>query len=76
MKNFELVIAGGGLTAARAIKSYRESGGGGQIALLSKENDLQYHRPALWKRYVRGETSPSTPRRTRSERKLVGRRSR
>jgi hypothetical protein len=42
MKNFELVIAGGGLTAARAIKSYRESGGGGQIALLSKESDLPY----------------------------------
>jgi NADPH-dependent 2,4-dienoyl-CoA reductase/sulfur reductase-like enzyme len=56
MKNFELVIAGGGLTAARAIKSYRESGGGGQIALLSKESDLPYHRPALSKRYLRGET--------------------
>jgi 3-phenylpropionate/trans-cinnamate dioxygenase ferredoxin reductase component len=75
MKNSELVIAGGVLTAARAIKSYRESGGG-QIALLSKENDLPYHRPALSKRYLRGETSPSTPRRTRSERKLVGGRSR
>ena len=36
MKNFELVIAGGRLTAAPAIKSYRRSGGGGQIALLSK----------------------------------------
>jgi hypothetical protein len=24
MKNFELVLTGGGLTAARAIKSYRE----------------------------------------------------
>ena len=57
MKNFELVIAGGGLTAARAIKSYRESGGGGQIALLSKESDLPYHRPALSKRYLRGETT-------------------
>ena len=57
MKNFELVIAGGGLTAARAIKSYRESGGGGQIALLSKESDLPYHRPALSKRYLRGETA-------------------
>jgi hypothetical protein len=34
MKKFELVIAGGGLTAARAIKSYRESDGRGQIALL------------------------------------------
>jgi NADPH-dependent 2,4-dienoyl-CoA reductase/sulfur reductase-like enzyme len=57
MKNFELVIAGGGLTAARAIKSYRESGGGGRIALLSKESDLPYHRPALSKRYLRDETA-------------------
>jgi NADPH-dependent 2,4-dienoyl-CoA reductase/sulfur reductase-like enzyme len=76
MKNSELVIGGGGLTAACAIKSYRESGSGGQIALLSKENDLPYHRPALSGRYLGGETSPSTPRRTRSERKLVGGRSR
>ena len=57
MKTFELVIAGGGLTAARAIKSYREEGGRGRIALLSKERDLPYHRPALSKRYLRGETS-------------------
>src|SRR5207247_8924794 len=57
MKNFELVIAGGGLAGARAIKSYRESGGGGQIALLPKESDLPYHRPALSKRYLRGETT-------------------
>jgi NTE family protein len=57
MKKFELVIAGGGLAAARAIKSYRESGGPGQIALLSKESDLPYHRPALSKRYLRGETT-------------------
>jgi NTE family protein len=57
MKKFELVIAGGGLTAARAIKSYREYGGSGQIALLSKESDLPYHRPALSKRYLRGEAA-------------------
>ena len=57
MKKFELVIAGGGLTAARAIKSYRQEGGRGRIALLSKELDLPYHRPALSKRYVRGETT-------------------
>ena len=57
MKTFELVIAGGGLTAARAIKSYREEGGRGRIALLSKERDLPYDRPALSKRYLRGETS-------------------
>jgi NADPH-dependent 2,4-dienoyl-CoA reductase/sulfur reductase-like enzyme len=53
--SFELVIAGGGLTAARAIKSYREADGDGRIALLSKESVLPYHRPALSKRYLRGE---------------------
>jgi NADPH-dependent 2,4-dienoyl-CoA reductase/sulfur reductase-like enzyme len=57
MKRFELVIAGGGLTAARAIGSYREAGGAGEIALLSKESVLPYHRPALSKRYLRGETA-------------------
>jgi NTE family protein len=56
MTRFELVIAGGGLTAARAIKSYREAGGDGRIALLSRESVLPYHRPALSKRYLRGET--------------------
>jgi hypothetical protein len=32
MTKFELVIAGGGMTVARAIKSYRGAGGVGQIA--------------------------------------------
>jgi 3-phenylpropionate/trans-cinnamate dioxygenase ferredoxin reductase subunit len=56
MTTFELVIAGGGLAAARAIKSYRQAGGTGRIALLSKESVLPYHRPALSKRYLRGES--------------------
>jgi 3-phenylpropionate/trans-cinnamate dioxygenase ferredoxin reductase component len=55
MKRFELVIAGGGLAAARAIRSYRETGGMGRIALLSEEQTLPYHRPALSKKYLRGE---------------------
>jgi NTE family protein len=57
METFELVIAGGGLTAARAVKSYRESGGEGRIALVSEENVVPYHRPALSKKYLRGEKS-------------------
>jgi NADPH-dependent 2,4-dienoyl-CoA reductase/sulfur reductase-like enzyme len=57
MDRFELVIAGGGLTAVRAIKSYRAAGGGGRIALVSAERVLPYHRPALSKRYLLGETS-------------------
>jgi 3-phenylpropionate/trans-cinnamate dioxygenase ferredoxin reductase component len=60
MTRFELVIAGGGLAAARAIKSYREAGGMGRIALLSEEQTLPYHRPALSKKYLRGE-STETP---------------
>jgi NADPH-dependent 2,4-dienoyl-CoA reductase/sulfur reductase-like enzyme len=55
MNRFELVIVGGGLTAARAIKSYREAGGEGRIALLAKERSLPYHRPPLSKRFLRGE---------------------
>ena len=55
MNRYELVIVGGGLTAARAIKSYREAGGEGRIALLTKERTLPYHRPPLSKRYLRGE---------------------
>jgi 3-phenylpropionate/trans-cinnamate dioxygenase ferredoxin reductase subunit len=56
MNNFELVIVGGGLASAKAIRSYREAGGGGRIALVSKDADPPYHRPPLSKRYLRGET--------------------
>lgn len=56
MKQFELVIVGGGLASARAIKSYREAGGHGAIALLSEDPTAPYHRPPLSKRYLRGET--------------------
>jgi NADPH-dependent 2,4-dienoyl-CoA reductase/sulfur reductase-like enzyme len=56
---FDLAIVGGGLTAARAIKEYRAEGGGGRIALLTKERTLPYHRPPLSKRYLRGEAEPS-----------------
>jgi 3-phenylpropionate/trans-cinnamate dioxygenase ferredoxin reductase subunit len=55
MTRFELVVIGGGLAAARAIKEYRAAGGGGRVALLTKERELPYHRPPLSKRYLRGE---------------------
>jgi len=55
MEKFELAIVGGGLTAASAIRAYRAAGGGGRIALLSRESTLPYHRPPLSKRYLRGE---------------------
>jgi NADPH-dependent 2,4-dienoyl-CoA reductase/sulfur reductase-like enzyme len=56
VKDFELVIIGGGLAFARAIKSYREEGGAGRILLVSKDSALPYHRPPLSKSYLRGET--------------------
>ena len=56
MQPFELVIVGGGLASARAIKAYREAGGAGRIALVSKDSSIPYHRPPLSKRYLRGET--------------------
>jgi NADPH-dependent 2,4-dienoyl-CoA reductase/sulfur reductase-like enzyme len=55
MNEFELVIVGGGLSSARAIREYRATGGAGRIALLSKEESLPYHRPPLSKRFLRGE---------------------
>jgi NTE family protein len=55
MTRFELVIVGGGLAAARAVREYRDAGGGGRIALLTKEPTLPYHRPPLSKRFLRGE---------------------
>ncbi len=56
MKRHRLVIVGGGLASARAIRSYREAGGDGRIALVSRDEALPYHRPPLSKRYLRGET--------------------
>jgi 3-phenylpropionate/trans-cinnamate dioxygenase ferredoxin reductase component len=55
MNRSKLVIAGGGLAAARAIKSYREAGGEGRITLVGEEPTLPYNRPALSKKYLRGE---------------------
>jgi NAD(P)H-nitrite reductase large subunit len=50
-----LVIVGGGLASARAVKAYRENGGEGPIRLFSSDTSLPYHRPPLSKRYLRGE---------------------
>jgi NADPH-dependent 2,4-dienoyl-CoA reductase/sulfur reductase-like enzyme len=57
MPNFDLVIVGGGLASARAIKSFREAVGEGSIALISKDATLPYHRPPLSKKFLRGETN-------------------
>jgi NADPH-dependent 2,4-dienoyl-CoA reductase/sulfur reductase-like enzyme len=56
VQSFDLVIVGGGLASARAIKSFREAGGEGTIALISRDSTLPYHRPPLSKKFLRGET--------------------
>jgi NTE family protein len=50
-----LVVVGGGLASARAIKSFRESGGEGPVTLFSLDQVVPYHRPPLSKRFLRGE---------------------
>lgn len=50
-----LVIVGGGLASARAVKAFREKGGEGTVRLFSSDSSLPYHRPPLSKRYLRGE---------------------
>ena len=51
----ELLIVGGGLSTARAIKAYREAGGEGTVRLISADSLVPYHRPPLSKKYLRGE---------------------
>jgi NTE family protein len=50
-----LLIVGGGLSTARAIKAYREAGGEGTVRLISADSFVPYHRPPLSKKYLRGE---------------------
>ena len=51
-----LVIIGGGLASARAIKAYREGGGDDAVTLVSSDRRLPYHRPPLSKKFLRGES--------------------
>jgi NADPH-dependent 2,4-dienoyl-CoA reductase/sulfur reductase-like enzyme len=50
-----LVVVGGGLATARAVKSFREAGGDGPVTLFSRDDVVPYHRPPLSKRFLRGE---------------------
>jgi NTE family protein len=59
MIQHEIVVVGGGLASARAVKSYREAGGTGSVFLVTLDEVLPYHRPPLSKRYLRGEAEES-----------------
>src|SRR5581483_11826261 len=51
-------IVGGGLSAAKLVESYRESGGRDEIVVWSQDPHGPYHRPPLSKRLLRGEAEP------------------
>jgi 3-phenylpropionate/trans-cinnamate dioxygenase ferredoxin reductase component len=55
MNDGPIVIVGGGLAAARAVKGYREGGGQAPVTMLSADTALPYHRPPLSKGFLRGE---------------------
>lgn len=54
-----VLIAGGGLTAARAAESLRESGFDGELVVIAEEPRLPYERPPLSKGYLQGSDASS-----------------
>ncbi len=52
-------IVGGGLAAAKVVEGYREAGGAEAITIWSQDPHGPYHRPALSKRLLRGESEPA-----------------
>ncbi|WP_395245986.1 NAD(P)/FAD-dependent oxidoreductase [Agromyces sp. MMS24-K17] len=54
-----VVIAGGGLTAARAAESLRETGFDGPVVVVAEEPRLPYERPPLSKGYLQGADASS-----------------
>jgi len=50
-------IVGGGLSAAKAVESYRDAGGTDRIRMWSLDPHGPYHRPPLSKRLLRGEST-------------------
>ena len=52
---FALVVIGGGPAGLAAARSYREAGGGGEVAIVTDEYRMPYSRPPLTKELLRGE---------------------
>jgi 3-phenylpropionate/trans-cinnamate dioxygenase ferredoxin reductase component len=52
---FELVAVGGGPAALAAVRSFRDAGGTGDVALVTDESRVPYERPPLTKELLRGE---------------------
>lgn len=53
----KVLIVGGGPAGLSAARAYRNSGGRGEVKILSGDELAPYERPALTKEYLRGEKS-------------------
>lgn len=54
---FELLVLGGGPAGFSTVRSYRDSGGDGAVAIVTDEGTMPYNRPPLTKDLLRGESS-------------------
>jgi 3-phenylpropionate/trans-cinnamate dioxygenase ferredoxin reductase component len=54
---FELLVIGGGPAGLAAVRSYREAGASGTVAIVSDEHRMPYRRPPLTKELLQGEIS-------------------
>lgn len=57
-----VVIAGGGLSAQRAVETLRRNGYDGAIRMISDEAEPPYDRPPLSKAFLAGEVAPAALR--------------
>jgi 3-phenylpropionate/trans-cinnamate dioxygenase ferredoxin reductase component len=57
LRKVDYLLIGGGLAAASAAQTLRESGAEGQVLLIGRESDPPYHRPPCSKGYLQGKES-------------------
>jgi 3-phenylpropionate/trans-cinnamate dioxygenase ferredoxin reductase component len=55
MKQFDVIIVGGGHGGAQAAIALRHAGFSGSIAIIGREPEMPYERPPLSKDYMAGE---------------------
>jgi NADPH-dependent 2,4-dienoyl-CoA reductase/sulfur reductase-like enzyme len=55
-ERYQLLAVGGGPASLSAVRSYREQGGRGSVAIVADERRVPYQRPPLSKDLLRGES--------------------
>ena len=54
---YSLLVIGGGPAGLAAVRSYRDAGAGGSVAIVADEGRMPYRRPPLTKELLRGEST-------------------